>query len=86
MSLLQKIVQAFRKSSVVRSPVRPAPRARRPCLEALEDRLAPATYTWIGAAGANWNVAANWAGGVAGNSRAAMVTSQSSTVGGMTPP
>src|SRR5262249_5236950 len=66
MSLLQKVFQAFRKSSVVRSPVCPAPRARRPSLEALEDRIAPATYTWIGAAGANWNVAANWAGGVAG--------------------
>ena len=26
----------------------------------LEDRLAPATVTWVGAAGATWSVAANW--------------------------
>ena len=34
----------------------------RPCsIEILEDRLAPATYWWIGATSGAWNVAANWA-------------------------
>jgi hypothetical protein len=35
-------------------------RAFRPEVLALEDRYAPANCVWIGAAGANWNVAANW--------------------------
>src|SRR3954454_22037543 len=31
--------------------------------ELLEDRTAPATLTWTGAAGNNWNNAGNWTGG-----------------------
>lgn len=45
------------------------PRARRPCVEELEVRLTPNTDIWAGmgtpVAGVyNWNVAANWSGGV----------------------
>src|SRR5437868_4121574 len=37
-----------------------------PRLEALEDRLAPASFTWTGnGADANWGTGANWSGGVA---------------------
>src|SRR5262249_41376937 len=37
---------------------------RRPFLEALERRLAPATHTWIGGTASNvWSNDANWAGG-----------------------
>jgi len=32
-------------------------------MELLEDRTAPATLTWTGAAGSNWNNAGNWTGG-----------------------
>src|SRR5438552_499083 len=36
-------------------------------VEQLEDRLAPATFQWVGGAGPlNWAVAANWTGGPAG--------------------
>ena len=40
------------------------PRAYRPRLELLEDRLAPATHTWTGASGIdrNWDTDANWMG------------------------
>src|SRR5262245_54316974 len=35
----------------------------RPCLEVLEDRLAPAVHTWTGAGGIpNWGIASNWSG------------------------
>ncbi|HEX3314428.1 MAG TPA: hypothetical protein VHR72_06015, partial [Gemmataceae bacterium] len=30
-------------------------------LEMLEERVVPATYWWIGATSAAWNVATNWA-------------------------
>src|SRR4051794_2270531 len=40
----------------------------RPRLEFLEDRLAPATFTWTGAGTNNlWSNPLNWAGGVAPN-------------------
>jgi hypothetical protein len=40
-------------------PYRPSP--FRPCLEALEDRLAPALVAWTGLAGdGNWGTALNW--------------------------
>src|SRR6185369_4187964 len=32
-------------------------------MEFLEDRTAPATLTWTGAAGTNWSDAGNWTGG-----------------------
>src|SRR5262249_13749014 len=35
----------------------------RPCLEALEDRCTPATFTWTGAASNLWSDPGNWAGG-----------------------
>src|SRR5262245_38714476 len=34
--------------------------ARRPLLETLEERLAPATNSWIGLTSANWVDAGNW--------------------------
>jgi autotransporter-associated beta strand protein len=37
--------------------------SRRLLLEALEDRLAPATHTWTGAVSSNWSDANNWIGG-----------------------
>src|SRR4051812_46875600 len=41
--------------------------AFRPTLERLEDRLAPATVSWIGPGSGNWSDAANWSrGGVPG--------------------
>jgi autotransporter-associated beta strand protein len=59
-----------RKSSAVRQGRRAAtPRKQsfRPRLEALEDRLAPATHNWTGLStdSSNWSDAANWAGNVA---------------------
>jgi hypothetical protein len=36
------------------------PLGRRPALEVLEDRTAPATITWINTAGGQWDVASNW--------------------------
>jgi autotransporter-associated beta strand protein len=53
--------------SARRSPAERPNRACRPCLEALEDRLAPATHTWTGPAGGRWSNAANWSGGVPTN-------------------
>src|SRR6266550_1068264 len=41
----------------------------RPTLEVLEDRLAPATFTWVGGAAGNardWQTPANWTGGAPG--------------------
>jgi autotransporter-associated beta strand protein len=43
-------------------------RARRPAVELLESRLAPATFIWTGGGGAankNWSAGVNWSGGVA---------------------
>src|ERR1043166_532403 len=53
------------KSRKHRESKRPARRSVRPAIEMLEDRLAPATYTWTGN-GANdlWSNAANWDIGV----------------------
>lgn len=34
--------------------------AFRPAFLVLEDRLTPADLTWVGAAGAGWDAAANW--------------------------
>ena len=52
----------FRKQ--IRTPKR-GPRLR-PGLEVLEDRLAPATFTWTGlGADANWGTKENWQGNVA---------------------
>ena len=36
------------------------PATRRPRLEALEERLAPAQLEWTGSTSSAWNVAANW--------------------------
>src|SRR5262245_26725862 len=52
-----------------RNGPRQAPDARfRPTVEALEDRLAPATLTWVGDVDANWNTNnagnTNWSGDV----------------------
>jgi hypothetical protein len=49
---------------VSRKASRPA-RNRRvtPRLEALEDRLAPATHQWTGDVSTSWSNAANWVGG-----------------------
>jgi autotransporter-associated beta strand protein len=52
----------------LRTPTRREARpARRPTLERLEERLAPATRVWDGgsAVDGNWTTAANWAGDVA---------------------
>jgi autotransporter-associated beta strand protein len=38
--------------------------AYRPCLDVLEDRLAPATHIWTGPTGGLWSNPANWNGGV----------------------
>src|SRR5437868_5228570 len=38
-------------------------RLQRPRLEALEDRLAPATLTWTGAVSNLWSNPSNWSGG-----------------------
>ena len=51
------------------SILRRAPRRRkcptyRPRLESLEDRLTPATHTWMGPAGGAWSTPANWNGGI----------------------
>ena len=51
------------KAKRSRSARRPrVSRAWRPCLERLEDRVVPATVTWMGGSG-NWDAGANWAGG-----------------------
>ena len=42
----------------IRAPSRE--RSCRPRLERLEDRLAPATYTWLGDAGPLWSSPRNW--------------------------
>jgi fibronectin-binding autotransporter adhesin len=51
----------------VSHPIRTASGKRRALspvrMEPLEDRTAPATLTWTGAAGTNWNNAGNWTGG-----------------------
>ena len=40
----------------------------RPCIESLEDRLVPSSYTWTGKAGTTaWANPNNWSGGVAGH-------------------
>src|SRR5262245_25042766 len=57
---LGKLAKPF-KNSDKRKHGRTPPRFRnfRPCLEALEDRLAPATATWIAGSG-NWDNSPNW--------------------------
>ncbi len=46
------------------APRAPSNRRRsRPSLEALEQRLTPATYTWVGVNGGIWDDPANWLGG-----------------------
>lgn len=41
----------------------PGVRLYRPGLERLEDRLAPATYTWNNLAGGDWDTVSNWSVG-----------------------
>ena len=36
------------------------PRFHKPCLEAFEDRTAPAVVNWIGGSGTDWNTPGNW--------------------------
>src|SRR5262245_54788964 len=48
-----------RATPFVRSKKNPSFRIR-PTVELLEDRLAPATLHWTGAAGINWSTANNW--------------------------
>ncbi|HEV3443083.1 MAG TPA: DUF4214 domain-containing protein [Gemmataceae bacterium] len=60
----RKLVKDMSKASPSRRRPARAPRSYRPWLEWFEDRLAPATHIWQGAAGANWSVAGNWNGGV----------------------
>ena len=43
-----------------RQPARKAPRLVKPLLEELESRFAPATDSWITAAGGDWSNAASW--------------------------
>src|SRR5205809_3574298 len=52
-----------RASKAASSPSRKRPAFSPVRLEFLEDRTAPATLTWTGAAGNNWNNAGNWTGG-----------------------
>src|SRR6266851_4155487 len=51
-----------------RSPQRRRPRPNRVqlCVEQLETRLAPASFTWTGAISNLWSNPRNWAGGPAG--------------------
>ena len=60
--------------------------ARRPWLEYLESRLAPATHTWNGAGIANnWALDSNWTGGSpAGDGAALGLRVQRPTFGGRT--
>jgi hypothetical protein len=54
------IVRAYRSFFSRRAAMRrPYQMARRPWLEQLEDRLAPATVTWTGGSG-NWTTAGDW--------------------------
>src|SRR5262249_10219452 len=56
------------KAPSARTPRRRRPAFRRPScrlhVEALEDRLAPATLTWSGDAGPAWSEPRNWVGGI----------------------
>src|SRR5947207_5934060 len=60
-SWLQGLVERVSKSS--RATPRKRPAFSPIQLEFLEDRTAPAALDWTGAAGTNWNNAANWTGG-----------------------
>src|SRR5215211_2490637 len=60
-SWLKNLFGRGSKSSLTTYRKRPA--SIRINTELLEDRTAPATLTWTGAAGANWNNAGNWTGG-----------------------
>src|SRR5436190_2179338 len=60
-SWLKGLLQRASRSSKATIGKRPAFSPVR--LEFLEDRTAPATLTWTGAAGTNWNNAGNWTGG-----------------------
>ncbi len=52
------------KAPAVQSKRRRPVRYRKLWLEALEERIAPATITWGNLAGGNWDSPANWVGGV----------------------
>src|SRR5262245_42874345 len=57
-----------RKAASARPQAKPTPNpSLRPWLEALEDRVAPATRVWDGGSplNSNWTTAANWVGDVA---------------------
>src|SRR6186997_14262 len=60
-SWLNRFLKGVSKSSRTTPRHRPAFSPVR--MEFLEDRTAPATLTWTGAAGTNWNDAGNWTGG-----------------------
>lgn len=59
------ITRLFKK--MLSDASRAAPKRKRVILElqALEHRDCPSTFTWDGPSGGNWNVGANWVGGVA---------------------
>src|SRR5262245_3065901 len=62
---LPMLLSSLRRNRQV-APSRPRPSCR-PRLEALEERLAPATCIWDGGSlvNSNWSTAANWVGDVA---------------------
>lgn len=59
---LVRWVRSLRRSRIKTIQKTPRIRLR---LEELESRLAPATFTWIGASGSSWSTAANWQEGFA---------------------